>query len=151
MLWPLGATMAGVEDVDTRRTLYQVHAALGWLTALGVLVRIVVKWRAPAPAPLEGMSALHARGVKLTHIAIYVVLLLTCLSGTGTVAALQYVPFLRGGPLPEPREEFIPPVAMHGVLPWLLVGLVVAHVVGVLRFERLRGGVLARMRMENPD
>jgi cytochrome b561 len=123
------------------------HMIVGTLIGLLMLVRLVVRWRLPRPAPARtGRPALDLLS-RAVHVALY--LLVFAMAGSGVAmalaAGLPEIVFGGAGALPE-RFDHLLPRAVHGVVALALMGLVGLHVAGALYHQFVRRDrLLARM------
>lgn len=109
--------------------MVMAHVAGGALILLAALWRLSIRARRGAP-PAEGDSALQRLVAKLTHLGLYVLMILMPVSGA--VAWFGGVKAAAEG---------------HEVMKVLLLALIVLHVVGALYHQFiLRDGVMNRMR-----
>ncbi len=109
--------------------LVMAHVAAGALVLLLALWRLTLRARRGAPPAIEA-SKVQGILAKLTHVGLYVLMILMPVSGAvawfgGVSAAAQG----------------------HNVMKFILLALVALHVVGALYHQFvLRDGTLARMR-----
>jgi cytochrome b561 len=70
-------------DLDAARKfdLYQLHKALGWLTLVLTVARLVVRAFTPAPEPLATISPMMNGLARAAHVALYGLALIVGLSG----------------------------------------------------------------------
>lgn len=146
-LFAAGLTMVGLDPIDPmRRNLGRVHTVAGVLLAVLTLARLFIRRRTARPAALDA-PLLHRRGIAVVHALLYVVSFGVILTGLGTVLRVrdQWHPYLLGELPKPPSFEALTSRTVHEVLAFLLVGLVSAHVVGVLVQELRKGGTIRRM------
>lgn len=142
---PLGFLMQNADD-GSRLFLYRTHAIVGALILLLSLVRLGWKLNDTKPAPTPGLEGLHLRGMQGIHVLLYA--LLFALTVSGIVLNLQsgLIDVLRGasqGGIPG-FDEFRSRAA-HGSLARVYIGLLVAHIGGVMVHQIRHGHVLDRM------
>lgn len=150
MAW-LGLTMGDLPNGPDKIATYALHKSIG-LTILGlVLLRLLWRWHAGAPAPVPGTPGWQDRIASLTHWALYALLLAMPLSGWLLNSAagfpLQWfglvnLPALTGrdAGLHEGAED------VHELLFWTLVVLVVTHAAAAFYHHLFqRDATLARM------
>lgn len=151
---PLGFLMQNADD-GTKLLLYRTHAVVGALILLLSLVRLGWKLNDTKPAPAPGLEGLHLRGMQGIHVLLYA--LLFALTVSGIVLNLQsgLIDILRGasqGGIPE--FSGFRSRAAHGALARVYIGLLMAHIGGVILHQMRHGHLLARMgigRANNAD
>lgn len=146
VLIPMGFWMQSAEPA-VKPLLYKTHVLIG-LSVLGITVlRLVWRWldtTPDLPAGLEGRQRLAYQGI---HWLLYLVLLVMAASGIALnlTSGLSDVLFAGApGPIPANLAEF-PARAAHGLLVRIFIGLLVAHLVGVVSYQVTHGDVLSRM------
>ncbi len=149
VLWLLwrGWSMIDLPKGAERTAAYGLHKSWG-LVALGLIgLRMLWRWRHPAPPSLiGGHEAAIARAV---HHALYGLLLIAPLAG---VLASQFTPYaLKFFGYEIPKFGW-PDEALNGVFKtvhvysaWAIAGLVGLHVAGALKHAIQRDGTLSRM------
>ncbi len=146
----LGWTMLAFEDSPGSSWYFDLHKSLGMIVAGLVLLRWL--WRIghrPGPLPAQ-VPVLQARVAVLTHWLMYVCLFLMPISGLAGAAFSKSGLIFFGHSLtrlvaPDHAlsERFF---ALHGIVIWVLTGLVVLHVLAALRHLLFhRDGVFQRM------
>ena len=81
-LLALGLYMTGADfDAARKFDLYQLHKALGWLTLVLTVARLVVRACTPAPEPLATISPTTNGLARAVHFALYALALIVGLSG----------------------------------------------------------------------
>lgn len=141
-----GLIMGNAIDPATVRTILPIHVGLGLTALLLTLVRIGWwLWGDKRPQPVAGMPKLQERAASAVHGLLYLTILLLAASGiatmllSGAMAAL-----LSGAPLPDFSQ--VAPRAVHGLVGWVLILLLVAHVGAALWHQFIRRDhLLARM------
>lgn len=146
----LGLSMVGLPISPRKLHWYLWHKSIG--ITIFALTSVRLTWRAlrPPPPPVT-MPAWQQRASKLSHAALYALLLLIPVSGYlySSATGVQVV-WLGVLPLPDlvPKDK---PLAdglkiVHVTLNSLLVALVCVHVAAALRHHFVdRDSVLARM------
>jgi cytochrome b561 len=147
-------------DLGTQLRLYQLHKSLGLLALALVLVRLAWRSLNQAPELPAGMPAWERAAARLTHAALYALLLLLPLTGWFMAAASPLgVPTVVFGlfTLPHPigPSEAVEDVlqVVHAVLAALLALLLILHVGGALKHHLVQhDDVLVRMlpRLRRP-
>lgn len=142
----LGLNLDDAETDEIRRTLLVPHIALG-LTIL-VLTLFRIFWWAFAdrkPAPLAAVPSLQTRLAIIVHTLIYAAILILATSGIATsIMGGVSDALMTGAPIPDLDE--VPPRAVHGLLAYLFMLLLVLHVGAALYHHFIRrDSLLARM------
>jgi len=145
------ATEAAARNTPARGSLLLLHGSIG-LTILAVMiVRILWRWRHPAPVLPRSLTRLEAALAHLTHLGLYLLFMGMPLAGYVNAAAQGHAVSLFG-------MVSIPPllpinlrlaqgaIAAHLVGQYLVYLLVAAHIAAAL-FHGIvtRDGVLERM------
>lgn len=142
---PLGFLMQEAGD-GTKLSLYKAHTAVGIIVLLLTVARLLWKFADTKPSPPPGLTGLHLRGMEGTHVLLYVLLLALVVSGIVLNFQSGLLDVLRGtspGGLPE-FDDFRARVA-HGTLARIYIGLLIAHIVGVVVHQRRHGHVCSRI------
>jgi cytochrome b561 len=138
-----GLFMTKLSDGDFTTNIYRFHVAVGSLVLLLTVLRLVWAWRHPAPAPLEMPSAerMMYRGI---HYLLYAGAILTAVSGTLMI--------LNSGMTPIATEVIVseidrssPVRNVHWLLAMGMLVLLVAHIGGVVMYQRSKGKTLSRI------
>ena len=140
-----GFVMTDLAPASSARLLLARMHTLGGLTLmLLTIARLVVRRRGPAITPLP-VSALHRRGVGVTHALLYAVIFAIGASGFITGALSAWPDYLQGTLREAPALATLASRELHEVLVFALLGLVGLHVGGVMLQQARKGGVLRRM------
>jgi cytochrome b561 len=131
-------------DSSARLLISRLHTLGGAALMLLTVVRLVVRRRGPAVRPLP-VSELHRRGVGVIHALLYVVTFAIGVSGFVTGARSAWPDYLRGQLAVTPALEALASRQAHEALVFVLLGLVLLHVGGVMLEQVRTGGVLGRM------
>ncbi len=139
-----GFVMTGLPAGSSGRLLLSRMHTLGGATLMLLTVaRLVVRRRGPALRPLP-VSELHRRGIGMIHALLYTVLFAIGASGFVTGARSAWPNYLRGLLAEAPALEALASRQAHEALVFVLLGLVLLHVGGVMLQEARTGGVLER-------
>ena len=134
----LGLVMGEVGSRSTQFQLYGIHKSIGFTILALVLVRVLWRLYAGAPAPVAGMPRWQVLAAKAGHIGLYVLMFAVPMSGWVLSSAaggynqrffgLFEVPSLvaENSALQEAAGE------THEVLFWLLMLLAAVHVAAAL-------------------
>lgn len=141
----------GLEDLSAKGfALYQLHKSVGITILLLTLLRIIVRYWKPRPAPAEG--GVTGALAKAVHAGLYLFMLGGPLTGWALVSTAKVkVPTLLFGivPLPHlPLPQAGHPLfeGAHGLLAWIGIALLLLHVAGAVRHQWLIGdGLIWRM------
>ncbi|MDD2742283.1 MAG: cytochrome b [Rhodocyclaceae bacterium] len=146
LLW-LGWTMTDLPKGAERSAAYGLHKSLGLLAFLLVLIRLLWRWRNPAPAAIS--SGWEAKVASATHHALYFFLLFAPLAG---YLASSFTPFaikFFGIEIPKAGwpDELLNGVfkQLHVIFVWAGAGLIALHVAGALKHAIKGDGMLLRM------
>lgn len=144
----LGLRLEDMQPGLANLWLYGLHKSLGILTLSLMVIRILWHLHSPPPRPIGG--GWQARAARVTHLAIYALLLAIPLSGWVASAAtgIDVVIFDRWtlppiapvSPLWEERA-----FALHDVLTKVLILLLFLHMGAALKREMDGDGTLRRM------
>ena len=143
---PLGFLMQDAGK-STELILYRAHAAIEFLVLLLTVIRLVWKIADTKPSPPPGLTGLHLRGMEAIHILLYLILLALIVSGIVLNFQSGLVDVLRGASSQSVFPEFdeFRSRAAHGMLARVYIGLLVAHIAGVIVHQFRHGHVFARM------
>ncbi len=145
-LLAVGFLMTGADpESATRLWLSRAHVALGVVTGVSLIARVIVRRRsAPIePLPMSGARRALMRGV---HGGIYVALFALLASGMATSLLGDWASYVVSGTTTRaPDLHAIAPRGGHELFAFGLMGLVGVHVVGVLLHQIRLGGSLRRM------
>lgn len=131
-------------DSSGRLLISRLHTLGGATLMLLTVSRIVVRRRGPAVRQLP-VSELHRRGVGVIHALLYVVTFAIGVSGFVTGARSPWPDYLRGRLEEAPALEIIASRQAHEALVFVLLGLVLLHVGGVIVQQVRTGGIVRRM------
>lgn len=129
---------------------FQLHKSIGISILLLSFIRLAIRFMVPRPAPIPASPALSFLA-SATHWLLYVVMIAGPLTGWALVstAKIRLQTLLFGTVpwphLPLPSSWNKPAGAVHELIGYLLVILVVLHVAGALRHHLLRDDVIGRM------
>jgi cytochrome b561/polyisoprenoid-binding protein YceI len=150
LLFQLGLGWA-LEDLprSTMFIAFQFHKSVGILILVLSLARLLVRLVVPRP-PAEGAPALKLLAGAV-HWLLYGVMILGPITGWIIVSTARVkLPTLLFGLVPLPHLPLgaawnEPAETIHGLIGWLLAGLVVLHIAGALRHHLLRDDLIGRM------
>lgn len=147
----LGLAMSRVPAGSLMNQLFDLHRSFG-LLALGLIIlRLWLRFRGPLPPPAPGMTSVQRRVVHAVHHGFYATLVALPLFGwVGSSAYGAPVIFFGLVTLPSLAPENRPFAewlfSVHVTLGFTLIGLIVAHVAGVIYHQFfLKDGLMRRM------
>jgi len=142
---PLGFLMQDTSDA-TKLLLYRAHVAIGMIALILTVARLLWKLTDTRPAPPPGLTGLHLRGMEAIHILLYVLLIALAMSGIVLNFQSGLIDVLRGDPqIGYPEFDDFRSRGMHGLLAKIYIGLLIAHIAGVLVHQKKHGHLFARM------
>ena len=147
---PTGLIMARTLDDGLRLGLYQAHLLIGWTVVALSIARIVLRVRRKVPPP-PGLAPWNLRLHGAVQWTVAVFPLLLALSGVGAILQNDLTPLLQAGAAPPATLEVTQSRDGHMVGAYAFTALLVVHVAGVVRYQRTRGNVLARMGIGRPQ
>jgi cytochrome b561/polyisoprenoid-binding protein YceI len=150
LLFQLGLGWA-LEDLPKSSLFvaFQFHKSVGILILVLSLARLLVRLFVARP-PAEGAPALKLLA-GVVHWGLYGVMILGPITGWIIVSTARVkLPTLLFGTIPLPHLPLgtawnEPAETIHGLIGWLLAGLVVLHIAGALRHHLLRDDLIGRM------
>jgi len=146
-LMVLAMLFIGVAMVSTLKprflTLVAIHKPLGIAILALVVLRLGVRWRYGAPALPADLPAIQAIGAKLSHVALYGLLIAMPLIGWGMLSAGGYPIVLCGSiQLPPilPHDDQLHAVLLtaHTVLAYLFFATILLHLAAALFHALIR-------------
>lgn len=141
----MGSVLADLPDGDVARLWPgRLHSAGGMVLGGVMLLRLVVRWRSPKPAPMD-LPPLHRRGIGAVHALLYAGLLALTATGMGLAFSSGWAAFVQGDVATPPALAGLLARDVHTFLRWPLLALLVAHVGGVVVQQVRKGDSLRRM------
>ncbi|MGJ8527982.1 cytochrome b [Maritalea sp.] len=142
-----GVIMHNSADDVVKFTIIRLHAPLGILAGILLLVRTFFAFRHPRPAPDPNWSAPVKWGSKIIHIALYVVPLALVGSGIGTMLLSGLGEILQSGQAaPWPNMANVLPAQAHGLFAKLFIVSFALHIAGSLYHQFIvKDNLIARM------
>jgi cytochrome b561 len=147
LLW-IGWTMTDLPKGAERSAAYALHKSLGLLVLVTTVLRLVWRFRHPAP-PTPDLPAYQARLAGAVHMALYAFLLLAPLAGYLASAFTPYAIKFFGLELPRLAAadsglnglfKFL-----HEAFVWCGAGLIALHVAAAAKHALTGDGTLRRM------
>ena len=139
-----GVFMTKFEDGESKTLFYQLHVTLGYVVLILSIIRVIWARRDRRPDPLE-----MPRNERLAYKGIHVLLVLgsavTAISGILLLLGsdiLPIAPAVASGDV----DRSLPIRNVHFIFAFGLLVLLLAHVGGVLMYQRREGSTLSRMR-----
>ena len=114
---------------------FKMHMIMGFLVFVVLIVRLVMVKKQPTLKPLE-MSKVKEKLVDLNHKLLYIFIALTTISGMVTAKSANVGQVLIFGKDPSvytgPGGITATLAQIHSISAYILLGLVVMHIVGVI-------------------
>lgn len=116
-----------------------LHKSLGLTAALVIVWRVMVRVRRTAPPSIPGLGCWEMELARITHRLLYMCMVVMPLSGYLGSSFNQYgtrfwgVPLPRWGWVDDALQHMF--YAVHRSTAYLLLGLVVLHVAGVIKHQ----------------
>lgn len=151
---PLGLAMVARGEATnfdaTTGSLYSLHKLLGFVVLWLVVLRVLVRLRRGAPAPVATLTPFERLASRVVHGALYALLLAVPLLGWAGVSAYPALDVFGLFSLPAilPPDEALANrlFSVHGLLALTLGVLALVHIAAALRHRFIkRDGVLGRM------
>ncbi len=144
---PLGVLAARAPDSRAAASLLRIHIPLGILILVLTVARAIWRYRhAPLPPP-PGQPRWQARVARVSHALLYVLPIASGASGLGLLAVSGAAPIVFArveGHLPDLSR--FPPMAVHALLAFVLIGLIGLHLAAAVYHQVYRRDrLLARM------
>jgi cytochrome b561 len=139
--------MPGVPvDSPQKPSMLQTHAYIGIFITLLLIVRIILYFTTPRPAPADAGNAFLNFAARAVHFLLYLLLIGMAVSGLGMFQQAN-LPAVFSGAAPYPADFFAyPPRMGHGLVSTLLVLLIALHVGAALYHQFIRrDNLLSRM------
>ncbi|MCR9200201.1 MAG: cytochrome b/b6 domain-containing protein [Planctomycetaceae bacterium] len=142
---PLGFLMQRADE-GTQLLLYRMHVAVGAVVLLLTLARVTWKLFDTRVLPVPGLAGVHVWGMIGIHGLLYLGLLALLVSGVILNVQSGLIEVIQGSSI-----EAIPDLsgftarAAHGNLARIYIGLLIAHIGGVIVHQVRYGHVLVRM------
>jgi cytochrome b561 len=140
----------GMDSIHPQKiALLETHMIVGIGILLLTLLRLVVRFKTPQPAPVAGGSKwmnLIATGV---HYLLYFLTIVTALAGMTLAlsAKLNEIVFQHIGTLPKDFEGYVAH-EIHGVFAELLLLTILLHIAAALYHQFiLKDGLMSRMSL----
>lgn len=147
----LGKYMSGLPN-DTGKLLpLGIHIALGVITLIVILARLIARFRLPQPAPATTGHRFLDWVSKIVHYALYALVLLMVISGISLSVQTGLLPIVFGGSGAALPADFYAFNArrLHGLVAPALALLVLLHAGAALYHQfLLKDRLMARMWFE---
>lgn len=147
-MFVLGKYMSGLPNDAGKIVPLGIHIALGIVTVVVVVARLIARWRLPKITEASTGNALLDWVGKAVHYALYALVLLMAISGISLSVQADLLPIVFGGSGAALPVDFFAFNArkLHGLVAPALVVLVVLHVSAALYHQfKLKDNLLARM------
>ena len=139
-----GFFMTKLEDGDSKTLFYQLHVTLGYFVLILSVIRVVWAVRDRRPDPL-GMPRMEYIAYKGIHFLLVLGSAVTAVSGILLLLGSDIVPIspaVASGDI----DRSLPIRNAHFIFAAGMLILLLAHVGGVLMYQRRVGRTLSRMR-----
>lgn len=140
VLLPLGYYMTSLaKGAPGKAALVNLHKSLGLTAALVIAWRVIARMRQSAPPPIPGLHCWETELARITHRLLYMCMVVMPASGYLGSSFNQYgtrfwgVPLPRWGWVDNALQHLF--YTLHGMTAYLLLGLVVFHVSGVIKHQ----------------
>jgi cytochrome b561 len=147
----LGKYMSGLPNDAGKLLPLGIHIALGVITLIVIVARLIARFRLPQPAPATtGHRFLDLTG-KLVHYALYALVFLMVISGISLSLQSDLLPIVFGGSGAALPPDFYAFNArrLHGLVAPALALLVLLHAGAALYHQfLLKDRLMARMWFE---
>ncbi len=144
----LGKYMSGIPNESEKIPLLAIHMALGLVTLVVIVVRLIARLRLPKPVAARTGNALLDWLSKAVHDALYLLVFLMAVSGISLSmqsGLLSIVFGASGASLPADFFEFRARL-LHGFIAPALLVLVLVHVGAAFYHQfALKDNLLSRM------
>lgn len=149
-LFIAGAIMHNSSDETTKFSIIKLHAPMGILAGLLLLLRTFFAFRHARPAPDPNWSVAVKWGSKIVHILLYVLPLALVGSGIATMVISGLGAILQSGQAaPWPELSSLPSASAHGVFAKLFLASLILHIAGALYHQFIaKDNLIARMMPE---
>ncbi|SDR28216.1 cytochrome b/b6 domain-containing protein [Pseudovibrio sp. Tun.PSC04-5.I4] len=144
----LGKVLVGTEISPTKLNVFMTHAALGGLTGLFLVYRIILLFKHARPAPDPSWNIAMRAVSKLVHLLLYLAPLALVLSGMSMslLAGLMNIA-IAGDWQAWPINITVLPVELHGLAAPVLLASFALHVAGALYHQFImKDNLMARMK-----
>jgi cytochrome b561 len=137
--------LPGISPDDPQKAMMlQTHAYTGGAAAVLLIARLILRFTVKRPAPADAGNALLNWVARATHLLLYLLLIGMAASGLGMFQQAN-LPAVFGG-APYPDFFTYPSRLRHGLISWLLLGLVALHFGAAMYHQFIkRDNLLARM------
>ncbi|MCQ3937033.1 MAG: cytochrome b [Chloroflexi bacterium] len=139
--------MPGISPEDPQKAMMlQSHTYIGGAIAVLLIVRLILRFTTKRPAPADAGNAFLNWTAKAVHFLLYLLLIGMAVSGLG-LFQMANLPAVFSGAQPYPANFFdYLPRGGHGLVSWLLLGLVALHFGAAMYHQFIRrDNLLGRM------
>ncbi len=148
IIFYIGTTFEDYEFNEANMNRYRAHALLGMGVLILTIIRLIIKRKNIDNLPVEitYYSAAHRSLVNIIHRLIYLLLIFTPMVGFIMVYQTGALSYDLGGPFPEGAQFDENLETLHKILVFSLLGLIIAHVGGVIMYNlKNKENLLKRM------
>jgi cytochrome b561 len=138
--------MPGIPNDNPQKAgMLQVHAYIGALIAVLLVVRLILRFTVKRPVPADAGSGFLNTLAKIVHFLLYFILAGMALSGLG-LFQLADLSAVFAGTIPYPDFFQYPPRLGHGMFSTLLLLLIIIHFGAAMYHQFMRKDhLLSRM------
>ena len=139
--------MPGISPEDPQKvTVLQMHTYIGGAVAGLLIIRLILRFTTKRPAPADAGNAFLNWVGKAVHVLLYLLLIGMAVSGLGMFQLANLPEVFRGAqPYPPNFFDYLPRNG-HGLISWLLLGLVALHFGAAMYHQFIRkDNLLGRM------
>ncbi|NVK21266.1 MAG: cytochrome b [Kangiellaceae bacterium] len=134
----VGWYMQGIPDEDPNKyNLYPWHKSFGVTLLVLVIIRFFVRLFSDVPAPPKALAGWEKTLSKITHVVLYLLMLLVPLSGLMMSDYAGFGVAWFGIELPEfladNEQRAVTLHSIHSIIPYVLLGLVILHLAGAIK------------------
>ena len=140
-----GQVLAKTPNSDPAKLLsLKMHMSVGLIILVLMVIRLLVRIKTKKPPKADAGNALLNKGAVGAHHLLYLLVIVTAVSGMGIAITAGLPDIVFGGsgaPLPADFKDLAPSM-VHGILTKLLALLIVLHVLGALYHQFIRKDAL---------
>jgi len=132
VLFGLGLSMEDADAIEKMK-LIKFHAPLGLLLFILTLIRSILFFKSPRPDDIKTGSKFNDKIAVWIHNAFYIILILISISGIVVMFQAGFSDALQTADPSKISDKDLPSLKAHGTMSFILIGLVVLHIIGVIK------------------